>query len=116
MILFLDDERDISHIISILHRETFKLDTFTENQLNILRGYRRNSCLIRTYKEAVDFVEKEMPEMIFFDHDLGPGKDGYDFLKFVCQKNVFFEAYFHSANPVGRFNMKCYYKNWVKSL
>lgn len=117
MILFLDDVRTAREITSLKHRERFGLPKLTDKQMEILqRSFRKDSFLVKDYDEAVAFVDKTMPEMIFFDHDLGLGKTGYDFLKYICNKNIFFEAYFHSANWYGRANMESYYKSWVGSL
>jgi hypothetical protein len=117
MILLVDDIRDEYEICGFKHRERFNLPLLTNTQREILvRCFRDNTFLVKDYNEAVEFVDKQMPEMIYFDHDLGFSKTGYDFLKYVCDKNIFFEAYFHSANPVGRMNMEYYYNNWIKSL
>lgn len=118
MILFLDDIREPNECYSLKHREKFGLPKFTENQKSILiKNLRKNSFWVTSYIDACNWIDKNgIPEMIFFDNDLGPGLEGYDFLKYACFKDIFFEAYFHTANPIARLNMQIYYDNWKKSL
>lgn len=119
MILVVDDARTFNQCLSIKHRETFYLKPLTENQVEILRTTKKNKrFLVRSYYEAVDFVDKfGLPDMILFDHDLGNGPTGYDFLKWLCNQNLgYFEAYFHSANPIGRKNMEDYYEGYLRFL
>jgi hypothetical protein len=120
MILFLDDIREPRECYSLKHRERFRLPPFTQEQIDIVLRNRKNNTTfwVKSYDEAVKFIQENgLPEMIFFDNDLGEGLEGYDFLKWICNQNLgFFEAYFHTANWVARENMKYYYNSWIKSL
>jgi hypothetical protein len=67
----------------------------------------------RDFNEAVDiFMEKGWPTYITFDHDLGPGKNGYDFSKWLVWRSNSgdpvsegFAYSIHTANPVGAENI-----------
>jgi hypothetical protein len=66
---------------------------------------------VRTYDEAVAVIKTGKVKEISLDHDLGPGKTGYD-LVCLIEKMVVEERFIppvmriHSANPVGRSNME----------
>jgi hypothetical protein len=61
-----------------------------------------------------------LPDAICFDHDLGTGNgDGYECAKWLCRycdmKKIKLPAYaMQSANTVGRENIDCYLKNYMK--
>lgn len=116
MLLILDDIRDFKDITSLYHRRMNNLKPFTENQKIILQKYRRKYSLVRNYSQAVEYINhNSLPEMIMFDHDLGEEKTGYCFLKWLCNQNLgYFDAYFHTANPIGLKNMEIYYNNYLK--
>lgn len=66
--------------------------------------------IARSFDHARDLVlERGIPDYISFDHDLGKGKSGYDFAKwlmdYMSEQNLKLPARFkynvHSANPVG---------------
>ena len=40
------------------------------------------------------------------DHDLGPGKTGYDFCKWLVERGWTGKFHCHTANPVGAANMR----------
>lgn len=68
----------------------------------------------RTYQQAVDFVDKYgIPHRVSFDHDLGGEKSGFDFAKYLVERDLDihampmdFDYQVHSANPVGRDNIR----------
>lgn len=67
--------------------------------------------ICRSYKEAVDavnlFSNKGWTNLfIDLDHDLGTKKTGYDFCKWLVSKGFVGKFHCHTANPVGRINMK----------
>ena len=73
----------------------------------------------QSYQEAIDFLEKEWPDAICLDHDLGEEKDGYDIAKYIVnrctddgRKLPLFAS--QSANPVGRENILGLLKNYQK--
>jgi hypothetical protein len=93
--------------------------------------------IVRTYEDFVEWIEKNgLPEEVSFDHDLAEisydpttqtesfkyyEKTGYDAAKWLCDYcwtnglpipkwNV------HSANPVGRDNIKQLMENFEKRL
>lgn len=79
----------------------------------------------KSFDEARKFVKTYgIPNLVDFDHDLGEGKTGYDFAKWLCGEvlsnstvddyiggigeDQMFRWLIHSANPVGRDNIKNY--------
>jgi len=85
--------------------------------------------LARSYDEAILYVKKfGIPNFISFDHDLGVDLEeklvptGYDFTKWLVEmdmdkKYLFprdFDFIVHSANPVGKENIKIYLNNYLK--
>ena len=73
---------------------------------------------IKDYESFCSFInEYGLPEKIYFDHDLGEGKSGYDCAKFVvdyCQKYNFDipDYEIQSANPVGKDNISGILESW----
>ena len=67
--------------------------------------------LCRTAEEAIQLIDTGRVFYISFDHDLGPGKDGYDVAKHIEEK-VYYQKIkcpqwnIHSGNPVGRDNIR----------
>lgn len=93
--MFLDDER-------------FPVDT--------------NAVIVRSYAEAVQYVERNgAPLTISFDYDLGPDETAYDFVKWLVQRDMDrpgtippdFRYHIHSANPVGRENIRGYLDGYL---
>lgn len=73
----------------------------------------------QSYQEAIDFLEKEWPDAICLDHDLGEEKSGYDIAKYIVDKCIdkgYILPQFasQSANPVGRENILSLFKNYEK--
>ena len=79
--------------------------------------YDEEWVIARSFEDAKWCVEcKGIPQYISFDHDLGPGKDGYDFAKWLWDyihlnevdlpEDFMFRL--HSMNPVGANNIKEY--------
>lgn len=75
----------------------------------------------QSYQEAIDFLEKEWPDAICLDHDLGEEKSGYDIAKFIVEKCInkgktlpSFAS--QSANPVGRENILSLLQNFKKFI
>lgn len=71
--------------------------------------------IARSFEDAVSIVENYgCPTTISFDHDLGPGPTGYDFAKWLVEKDLDRDGEFipedfsfvvHSANIVGSQNI-----------
>lgn len=61
----------------------------------------------RTYSAAIQAFEDFTFDIIFFDHDLGEEKTGYDIAKYIVENQIEVKDGFkiHSANPVGRSNI-----------
>jgi hypothetical protein len=98
--------------------------------------------IVRSYSEFVDYIKKNtLPELVSFDHDLadvhyevdfndwidftadqlGVEETGLDCAKFLveyCEENSLKlpEYLVHSANPVGRSNIRGYLDNAKKHL
>ena len=89
--------------------------------------YDPNWLVVRNYTEFVSAIENHFSdlEMVSFDHDIdsydenGNELTGYDSLKYLCG---YIEANnldisnlrlnFHTANPVGKENMRKYWQNF----
>lgn len=74
---------------------------------------------VQSYAEAINFLEKEWPDAICLDHDLGEEKSGYDIAKYIVNKCIdkrYILPRFasQSANPVGRENILCLFENYSK--
>lgn len=78
---------------------------------------------IKDYRSFVEFVKNEGKHIpltyISFDHDLGEGENGYDCAKFLvnwCIDNDYLvpDYAIHSANPVGRENIKSIFESYRK--
>jgi len=76
---------------------------------------------VKSYQEFVDWVTiNKTPDAICFDHDLGEEETGYDCAKWLVEycmdTNYILPRYaIQSANPVGRQNIDCLLKNFLKS-
>lgn len=75
-------------------------------------GFKKEDVVVcKNYKEFVSEIELNgLPDWIFFDHDLGSDKTGYDCAKWLvqyCTKNNCKLPNYdsQSANTVGRFNI-----------
>lgn len=67
-----------------------------------------NTYVARSYGEAIAMLKTVQFDIVSFDHDLGERKTGYDIAKYIVKNNIKLAQGFkiHSANPVGRFNIK----------
>lgn len=82
-----------------------------------------NWIVVRSYEDAVWYVESfGLPDRISFDHDLGEGPTGYDFVKWLCDyimdhnlnvSNLQWDV--HSQNPVGAENIRSYLSNFLNN-
>lgn len=73
----------------------------------------------QSYQEAIDFLEKEWPDAICLDHDLGEEKSGYDIAKYIVDRCIdegkkLPEFASQSANPVGRENIIALLSNYKR--
>ena len=82
----------------------------------------RNCFVIwaQTYQEAIQFLEKDWPDAICLDHDLGEEESGYDIAKYIVNRCIdegkklpLFAS--QSANPVGRENILSLFKNFTST-
>ena len=84
--------------------------------------------IVRSFEEAINFVkENGIPTFISFDHDLGCDemgsilKSGYDFAKWLVDMDIEniskfpdnFTFDIHSANPIGKNNIKAILNNYL---
>ena len=84
--------------------------------------------IVRSFEEAVLFVQNNgIPTFISFDHDLGCDeignilKSGYDFAKWLVDMDIEnihkfpdnFTFDIHSANPIGKNNIKSILNNYL---
>lgn len=108
MILFIDDERDFNYVCSLRYREKAMLPNFNEDQRRYIAANRRNVHVARNYDEAIAYLSSNVYDLIFFDHDLGENsKTGKDIANWIV-RNITkpFDFYVHSANIVGRENIR----------
>lgn len=73
----------------------------------------------QSYQEAINFLEKEWPDAICLDHDLGEEKSGYDIAKYIVDRCIdegkkLPEFASQSANPVGRENIITLLSNYKR--
>ena len=73
----------------------------------------------QSYQKAIDFLEKEWPDAICLDHDLGEEKSGYDIAKYIVDRCIdegkkLPEFASQSANPVGRENIITLLSNYKR--
>lgn len=83
----------------------------------------REYYIVRTYEDFINLVlNLGVPDFISFDHDLGPGKDGYDCAKFLVNymldnkinQKINFQT--HSQNPPGEKNIRGLLENWNREF
>lgn len=80
------------------------------------------NCLViwaRSYQEAIQFLERDWPDAICLDHDLGEEKSGYDIAKYIVDRCIdegkkLPEFASQSANPVGRENIITLLSNYKR--
>ena len=70
----------------------------------------------RTYEQALKNLMVRKFDVVDLDHDLAEEKTGYDIVKFMVENKIFAPTiYLHTANPVGRNNMKQLLERYTKS-
>lgn len=74
---------------------------------------------VKSYDEFVSNIIDKLPDVVFFDHDLGLEKSGYDCAKWLIdyciENNVKPPKYrIQSANPVGRTNIDSLFNSYYK--
>lgn len=75
--------------------------------LDDIREVKPGYVLAKTYKECIEYLKSGKVERLSLDHDLGTNKSGYDVCKWMVENNIKVPMIFiHTANPVGRDNMK----------
>lgn len=80
------------------------------------------NCLViwaQSYQEAIQFLEKDWPDAICLDHDLGEEESGYDIAKYIVNRCIdegkkLPEFASQSANPVGRENIITLLSNYKR--
>jgi hypothetical protein len=84
----------------------------------------RDAIIVRSFDEATYYVVLHgVGSHISFDHDLGAGPTGYDFVKWMCEIDTDLEGGFipddftfevHSANPIGRTDIESYLTRYLE--
>lgn len=71
--------------------------------------------VVRSFEVFKEYISThEMPDLISFDHDLGPEETGMDCAKWMVEEGYLIKNYIvHSANPVGRKNIEGLLDNWI---
>jgi hypothetical protein len=81
--------------------------------------------VVRSYNEAIDYLEANpCPSYISFDHDLGDSPTGKDIATWMVRRDLNcepgndyiptdFQFNVHSANPVGRDNIKAVLEGYL---
>lgn len=104
-VLFIDDERELIKVQGVRYREMVGLRPFTDAEKEVLWG-RPHVDVVRNYDAAIRCLSAHKYDMVLFDHDLGPGKNGMDIAKWVVENiKEPFLYYVHSANAIGRINI-----------
>lgn len=92
-------------------------DLFIDDERNPVDA----SCVVvRCFDDACRYVVNNgTPRRVDFDHDLGDGPTGYDFAKWLVDRDIeghgFPESYaVHSQNPVGRDNINGLINSYLK--
>lgn len=126
MLLFIDDIRNPNTVFSISYRDKMGLRPFTDEERNVIIESRKSKTIdiARSYEEAIQLLSKKKYDMIMFDHDLGENeqtgeslKSGKDVANWISRNlNYKFLFYVHSANPIGRENIRSYLSQWMDSL
>ena len=78
--------------------------------------------IVRSFDQAKRYVlSNGMPRHASFDHDLGDGPTGYDFIKWLVEydmdNNVIpedFTFYVHSQNPIGVANIRGFLTQYLE--
>lgn len=75
--------------------------------------------IVRSSKEAIEWVDNNgIPDLISFDHDLSGEDTTIVFLKMLYEKypeGYTFKYHIHSANPVGKLNIRSFINSWKKA-
>lgn len=71
-------------------------------------------AIARTVHEALEELKDLTFDIIYFDHDLGEDRTGYDIAKYIVEHNIPINKGFKivSSNPVGRFNISQLLKHY----
>jgi len=81
-----------------------RLKTFLVDDIRDLHA----DIIARTYEGATIVADAIFLNecRLLLDHDLGPGKTGYDFINYlIAESNMPAEVWIVSSNPVGRDNI-----------
>lgn len=64
-------------------------------------------AIARNSHDALEALKEFTFDIVFFDHDLGEDRTGYDIAKWIVENNIKIKQGFKivSSNPVGRFNI-----------
>lgn len=115
-VLFIDDERELRTVQGVRYREMVGLRPFSNEEREVLSGHPQVD-VARNYDEAITFLTAHRYDMVLFDHDLGPGKNGMDIAKWVVSNiQEPFLYYVHSANAVGRINIDLLIKQYFDHI
>ena len=75
--------------------------------LDDVRTPKQNMHVVRNYKECIDVLQNNYIDYLSLDHDLGEEKTGYDVAKWIVQEGIEIpHINIHSANPVGKDNIR----------
>lgn len=76
---------------------------------------------LKSYDEMCERLKYEWPDMIYFDHDLGSSKSGYDCARKIIEFHmehpqlIFPGCNSQSSNPVGKQNILSLFRSYLKS-
>ena len=72
-----------------------------------------NFYIVRNYEDCIHILKNNTVYFLSLDHDLGEEKTGYDIAKFIVENEINIrQINIHSANPVGRDNIKQLIKHY----
>lgn len=80
-------------------------------------GQNCNVVWVKSYQEAINYLDKNWPDAICLDHDLGEYKSGYDIAKYIINKclecNLLLPEFSsQSLNPIDRENILSLLNNY----
>jgi hypothetical protein len=78
--------------------------------------------IVRSFDQAVSLVESQgFPGFVSFDHDLGVGKTGMDFARWLVDRDLerhdmpaVFNFVVHSQNPIGKGNIEGLLEDYLR--
>ena len=123
-VLWLDDMRNPFSAQWMNYIDRTRL--YSERYEHYMKGNLSNTPIgeiynwVKSYCEFVEWIKTNgVPDVVYFDHDLGEGKSGYDAAKYLidyCIEHQIAAPEYHiqSSNPVGKANIESLFNSYYK--